>query len=261
MQMTDRHILDENRAYWSHRAPGYSQVNQSELAGQSRDRWSALLIEELKARFPERSPKDTQVLDVGTGPGFFAILLAEAGYEVTAVDLTPSMLAEARINAGSTADRIRFIEMNAESLDFPKASFDAVISRNLSWNLPHPEKAYGEWLRVLRPGGLLLNFDANWYRYLVDGDARSAYDADRRRTAELGIPDENVGENFDVMEEIARQIPLTRQQRPLWDRRILTELGFRVETEEAIWMRVWTEEEKTNFASTPLFLIRAVKEG
>ena len=35
-----------------------------------------------------------------------------------------------------------------------------IVSRNLTWNLPHPEMAYKEWLRVLKKGGRLLNFDA-----------------------------------------------------------------------------------------------------
>ena len=171
------------------------------------------------------------------------------------------MLAEARQNAGPLAEHIEFLEMNAEALDFGDGRFDAVISRNLTWDLPHPEAAYKEWRRVLKPGGLLLNFDANWYGYLFDPAARAAYEADRRNTAERGMEDGNLGENFDVMEDIARRVPLSRLRRPEWDRKILTDLGFRVETEEEIWRRVWSEEEKVNYASTPLFLVRGVREA
>ena len=121
--------------------------------------------------FPNRAHEELYVLDIGTGPGFFAILLSEMGFCVTAVDLTPAMLDEARRNAGRLAEKIRFLEMNAEQLDFPDDSFDVIVSRNLTWNLPHPEKAYAEWSRVLRPGGLLLNFDANWYSYLFDSES------------------------------------------------------------------------------------------
>ncbi len=75
------------------------------------------------------------------------------------------------------------------------------------------------------------------------------------------MEDGNLGENFDVMEDIARRVPLSRLRRPEWDRKILTDLGFRVETEEEIWRRVWSEEEKVNYASTPLFLVRGVREA
>ncbi len=152
--------------------------------------------------------------------------------------------------------------MNAESLKFANESFDAVISRNLTWNLPHPDKAYREWLRVLKPGGLLLNFDANWYAYLFDEIAQAAYDRDRFNSAEQGIWDQNIGsegENFDVMEDIARRVPLSGIRRPAWDLELLSGFGLCCSADEQIWQRVWSEDEKLSFASTPLFLVRATR--
>ena len=58
--------------------------------------------------------------------------------------------------------------------------FDVVISRNLTWNLKDPKRAYEEWCRVLKPGGKLLNFDANWYGYLYDEEKRLSYEEDRK---------------------------------------------------------------------------------
>ena len=147
--------------------------------------------------------------------------------------------------------------MNAEDLCLPDDSYDAVVSRNLTWNLPHPEKAYSEWHRVLRPDGLLLNFDSNWYGYLFDETARQNYEADRVSSAELGLGDQNVGENFDVMEDIARSMPLSDLSRPEWDISVLSGLGFTVSADEDIWKKVWTIQEKTNFSSTPMFMISA----
>ena len=252
-------ILDENREYWAQRAPGYSEVNRQELSTAQRQKWKACLSGEISRHFPNREPRQLRVLEVGTGPGFFAILLCECGYRVTAVDLTPAMLAEAKKNAGALADGIRFMEMNAESLLFSDSSFDVVISRNLTWNLPHPGQAYAEWSRVLSPGGLLLNFDANWYSYLFDEKARSAYERDRANSAEQGVGDQNIGDNFDVMEDIARRVPLSGIRRPEWDLKQFTALGLDAEADEEIWQRVWSNEEKLNFSSTPLFLLRAKK--
>ena len=45
-----------------------------------------------------------------------------------------------------------------------------------------PEKAYTKFFRVLRAGGRLINFDANWYLYLFDPDAKKAWDRDRQKT-------------------------------------------------------------------------------
>lgn len=253
-------ILDQNRRYWTGRASGYSKVNQEELSS-SRQHcvWQDTLCDEMRAHFPDRPPESIHVLDIGCGPGFFSIVLAEEGYLVTAADLTPAMLERARENAGELASRITFLEMNAEDLRFPDGCFDAIVTRNLTWNLPHPERAYQEWSRVLKSGGLLLNFDANWYHYLFNETARRSYEEDRMRTEATGIRDENIGDGFEVMEQIAAQIPLSRIQRPQWDRQILTSLDMQVTVNEQIWNRVWSPEEQINFSSTPLFLICAKK--
>ena len=253
-------ILSENKAYWTGRASGYSEVNQVELETGQRKKWRDCLQAEIARQFPGIAAAQLRVLELGTGPGFFAILLCELGYDVTAIDLTPAMLAEAKKNAGDMAGSIRFMEMNAEALKFEDASFDVVISRNLTWNLPHPETAYAEWARVLRPGGLLLNFDANWYAYLFDEKAQASYDQDRINSAEQGVWDQNIGENFDVMEDIARRVPLSSIRRPTWDLTELRSLGLHVRANEQIWQQVWSEEEKLVFSSTPLFLVRALKE-
>lgn len=252
-------ILSENKAYWTGRAEGYSKVNQEELSTDQHRKWQECIRERISAQFPGKAPSKIRVLEVGTGPGFFAILLSEMGYDVTAIDLTPAMLAEARKNAGEAARRICFLEMNAEELTFADSAFDVVISRNLTWNLPHPKKAYAEWSRVLKKGGLLLNFDANWYSYLFDEGAQAAYEADRAHSADLGIADQNVGENFDVMEGIARRIPLSGIRRPAWDLNVLSGLGMTPRGDEQIWQQVWSENEKVNFSSTPMFLVHAAK--
>ena len=255
-------LLEENRQYWSWRAPSYSELNREELTNGRHRRWKECLRGEIAAHFPGRKADTIRVLDIGTGPGFFAILLRELGHDVTAIDLTAAMLEEAKVNAGEFADSIRFMEMNAQELDFDDDRFDVIVSRNLTWNLPDPDKAYAEWIRVLKPGGLLLNFDANWYAYLFDAKACEEYARDRAVSAARGIEDRNVGENFDKMEEIARHIPLSSERRPAWDLRVLHGIGgVTADADETAWDRVWSEEEKINFASTPLFMVRGWKCG
>ena len=135
-----------------------------------------------------------------------------------------------------------------------------MFSRNLTWNLEHPETAYKSWIRVLKKGGLLLNFDANWYRYLFDGKKREEYEADRRKVAENAMEDYNVGENFDVMERIALKMPLSSMDRPEWDVDLLKRYGMEhVLAERNIGDILYSEKEKINYGSTPMFCIQAVK--
>ncbi len=256
--MDGAQIIDRSRAYWTNRAPGYAAINKEELETEQAGRWQAEICRRIRRHFPD-TQRQLHILEVGTGPGFFAIILAQAGFRLTAIDLTPAMLEAAKKNAGPLSKEIDFREMNAENLEFDDSSFDVIVSRNLTWNLPHPDKAYREWTRVLKKGGLLLNFDANWYRYLYDEEARIGYAADRKNTVESGRPDGNIGKDFDVMENIAREVPLSRVRRPDWDIQVLKQLGLDVGADTSVWQNVWTQTDKINYASTPQFLVEAVK--
>lgn len=250
----------QNQCYWENRAEGYSLVNQTELHTAQHERWQTHLDAQILAQFPGKSREEIRVLEVGCGPGFFAIILSELGYPVTAVDYTAHMLEQARENAKEYGQIPCFLEMDASELTFADTSFDVVVSRNLTWNLPEPKKAYGEWLRVLASGGALLVYDANWYGYLYDESKRDAYEKDRMHTAELGVKDEYEGTDIDAMEAIARKAPLSGLVRPEWDVRILAELGAKeVFIDEKVWEKVWSKEEQINFSATPMFEIIARK--
>lgn len=255
-------LKQENEAYWTNRAAGYSEVNKDELRTQQKATWTRELVGQITSAFPGAQPCELRVLDMGCGPGFFSIILACAGFNVTAADYTPAMLQEARANACAQGveDVISFERMDAEAPCVDEGTFDVVVSRNLTWNLPHPEAAYAQWLRVLKPGGLLLNYDANWYAHLYDAELREAYEADRQATQEAGIKDEYAGTDIDAMEDIARQMPLSPVERPVWDRQVLEGLEAAcVEVDAQAWERLFSPEERVNYASTPMFCVRARK--
>ena len=104
--------------------------------------------------------KDKKVLDVATGGGHTALTFARVGAEVTAVDLTPEMLAaaEANIREQGFTDVI-FREANAEALPFEAVSFDIVTCRIAPHHFAHPQMFVQEVARVLKPGGYFLLID------------------------------------------------------------------------------------------------------
>lgn len=258
----EQELLQEIASYWGTRAEGYSEVNEKELAGSQREAWLHVLEEQ----FPEKKKEEMKILDIGTGPGFFPMILSEAGYTVTAVDYTEEMLEKAKENLGKYTkyglERVTLQRMDAQNLEFADETFDVVISRNLTWNLEKPEQAYQEWMRVLKPGGVLLNFDANWYGYLYDEEKKEAYEADRKKVEEQQLDDHYLCTDIDRMENIARQVPLSAMERPAWDTKVLESIGVcSIQTDSEIWKRVWSEEERLNYASTPMFLVRAEKSA
>ena len=253
-------LKEEIHAYWTQRAEGYSEYNQQEMADARRSMWKNKLLSLLEENFPGKNPEELKVLDVGTGPGFFALLLAEAGYQVTAADVTEEMLKEAKKNTGVFAEKITWKLSDAQKLELGDCEFDAVFSRNVTWNLENPGQAYEEWVRVLKPGGLLCNFDADWYGHLYDEEKRSGYEKDRQRVEEKNLEDYYTGTDIERMEAIARQVPLSRQKRPQWDVEALKNAGLtEVSCDTDVWKQVWTEEEIANNGSTPIFLLSGKK--
>ncbi len=103
------------------------------------------------------------VLDVGTGPGFLALIFAEMDHQVTGVDISKCMLDKAKENARARDLEVSFCHGDAEALPFDDESFDLLVNRYLLWTLPDPQMAIDEWVRVLKPNGMILAIDGAWF--------------------------------------------------------------------------------------------------
>lgn len=101
-----------------------------------------------------------RVLDIGTGPGWVPIELAQRrpDWEVWGLDASATMLEQARGHAATAGvgDRLRFVEGIATDLPFPAGHFDLVISHFTLHHLERPESMFNEVARVVRPGGQIL---------------------------------------------------------------------------------------------------------
>jgi len=98
-----------------------------------------------------------RVLDLGSGAGTDSLVAAQmVGPEgsVTGIDMTPEMLAKARIAAAASGvGNVEFVEGEAEHLPFPDASFDVVVSNGVIDLVPDKDAVFAELYRVLAPGG------------------------------------------------------------------------------------------------------------
>jgi ubiquinone/menaquinone biosynthesis C-methylase UbiE len=88
------------------------------------------------------------ILDVGTGTGRAALLLARGGANVTGVDASEEMLAIARQRAAEEGAKIRFLVGDAHALDFPDRSFDVAVSLRVLMHAPKWRRCIAELCRV-----------------------------------------------------------------------------------------------------------------
>lgn len=103
-----------------------------------------------------RAEGDVLEVAVGTGRNF---PFYPAGVSLSAVDISPAMLAVARERAGSLGMRVNLAEADAQALPFEDESFDAVVSTLAMCSIPDERLALREMKRVLRSGGRLLLLD------------------------------------------------------------------------------------------------------
>ena len=230
--------------YWSKRSDSFQAQRRAELHSSMADRW----LLEIQKYLPQRKLK---ILDVGCGSGFFTILLGKQGHEVLGTDLTPDMIEKSRELAKEEGVDCKFEIMDAENLDFPDETFDVVISRNLTWTLPDAGHAYEEWCRVLKKGGILLNFDAN---YGSSNFADTSHLPENHTHNQVGM------DMMQECEEIKKQLPISSYIRPAWDVETLGNLGIlELSLDLGVGKRIYIEKDEL-YNPVPIFTLCGKKE-
>lgn len=168
-----------------------------------------------------------KILDCGTGPGYFPVILGELGHHVTGIDLTENMIKAAKENVAAAGVDAELLVMNCQETMFEDNSFDMIISRNITWTLSDPPKAYQEWKRILKPGGRMLVFDANYYLHLYDENRMQQFQTlNEKLTKKRGRGIFSHDGKRDTFENVSKDLFMSSKNRPGWDLQYLMDNGW-----------------------------------
>jgi ubiquinone/menaquinone biosynthesis C-methylase UbiE len=103
-------------------------------------------------------PQYARALEIGAGTGYFTLNMLQDGVvrEAVATDISPGMLEALQANAQRIGVAVETVACDAEDLPFDDGSFDLVLGHAVLHHIPHLDRAFAEFRRVLRPGGEFL---------------------------------------------------------------------------------------------------------
>jgi len=151
-----RDHLQEVRDLWDAEASTFDEGADHGLRdGTVRAAWRELLV-------PALPSAPARVADLGSGTGTLSVLLAEHGYAVDGVDVSPEMVRLAREKAAGVPD-VRFVVGDASAPPLEAGTYDAVLCRHVLWAMPDPAAALARWVDLLAPDGRLLLVEGRWF--------------------------------------------------------------------------------------------------
>jgi SAM-dependent methyltransferase len=151
---TTDEILDVNRRYHDVAAADYDAKWGVDFGDVGR----AQVLGKVEKLLGPRPGPFARSLEIGSGTGYFTLNLMQEGVISSAVctDVSPGMVETLGGNAERLGLEVETAVCDAAALPFDDASFDLVLGHAVLHHLPELERSFAEFLRVLRPGGVLL---------------------------------------------------------------------------------------------------------
>lgn len=152
---TPEHIKDVNTRYHDAAAGSYDAKWGIDFGPVGQQQVAAKLKKALGADTP---PRFQDALEIGAGTGYFSLNLATQGLieNLTATDISPGMLASLSSTAEQLGVPVKTVVTEAETLPFEDESFDVVMGHAVLHHIPDLDRAFSEFFRVLRPGGVIV---------------------------------------------------------------------------------------------------------
>jgi ubiquinone/menaquinone biosynthesis C-methylase UbiE len=152
---TPEHIKDANVRYHDVAAEDYDAKWGIDFGaiGQRQVR-----LKLLKALGGDDGARFGDALEIGSGTGYFSLNLVQLGVieRLTATDISPGMLRRLAATAADLGiEDVTTVVTEAETLPFADESFDLVLGHAVLHHIPDLDRAFAEFRRVLRPGGMI----------------------------------------------------------------------------------------------------------
>lgn len=209
--------------YWEKEAYLYCRTYPEEFTYKDiLENWIKVILEECNGL-----GKKLTILELGTGTGHLVKTLMETGNIVVGIDISKAMVEISRKRTKKIEIERNIFQMDAQSLLFDDESFDLLIADNLVWTLDNPLEAYREWYRVLKKGGRLLIFDANWNLWRFNESLKREYDSYQKYLFRKYHRGTHIYFNRKEAEEIEIKLFLSNKSRPEWDIAALEKTGFK----------------------------------
>ncbi|MBN1470730.1 MAG: class I SAM-dependent methyltransferase, partial [Syntrophaceae bacterium] len=147
--MTEKELIDNHKRYLE-RIELYRQY------GYDIDKERSFIIEKAQ-------PFSGNILEAGTGKGYFTLALARAGFKFFSLDIseTEQRFALLNLTYHQLQQQVTFLVANVESIPCDDGFFDVIFAVNMFHHLPSVRKVCDEFTRILSPGGKIVLSDFN----------------------------------------------------------------------------------------------------
>jgi ubiquinone/menaquinone biosynthesis C-methylase UbiE len=151
---TPDHIKDVNTRYHDAAAEEYDAKWGIDFGATGQEQVRLKLVKALGGRDGARFG---DALEIGSGTGYFSLNLVQLGVieRLTATDISTGMLKRLAGTAETLGLAVTTVSTEAETLPFEDESFDLVFGHAVLHHIPDLERAFAEFRRVLRPGGVI----------------------------------------------------------------------------------------------------------
>lgn len=126
-------------------------------------------LEKIMNETVKKMNRDSKIIDIGCGTGFFSFEISKLGHEVYGIDASRHMINYANKKRGNHRYRMPFVLGNVETLPFKGESFDACFCGVILHHFSNINKVSQEMFRVLKKDGFIFGVEpnnTNWHVFL-----------------------------------------------------------------------------------------------